>query len=311
MKLSKILVATDFSDGSQPAMAHAIRAAKEHRAELVIAHVWGAPSPASEAERLTCTRRELAAMDELRKTHGARELARLLADVRAEGVRARIVLAEGSPARKIVALARQEQVELVVTGARGASDTSVFVVGSVTEGIVRRCATNVLVARGPAAPYHRILLATDLADASLAVVPMASAFASPDADVELMHVVDWGDRPPPIHGSFGSPQSDFKSVWRTAVEEAERELLRIVDCGGHGHVRHSVVDGLPAVEILRRVQQGGHDLLVVGKHAAVLPAHQRVAERLMRHAPCSVLVTRRLPATQPRAVPFAARGLQH
>ena len=60
-------------------------------------------------------------------------------------------------------------------------------------------------------------------------------------------------------------------------------------------MRHHVVEGVAAAEILKHAREDGHDLLVVGKHTEEPPMHQSVAERVLRHATSSVLVARRIP----------------
>jgi hypothetical protein len=46
--------------------------------------------------------------------------------------------------------------------------------------------------------------------------------------------------------------------------------------------------------LLARVHEGKCDLLVTGKHTEAIPEYEQVGQRLMRHAPCSVLIARRV-----------------
>ena len=125
---------------------------------------------------------------------------------------------------------------------------------------------------------------------------MSLAIASDDADAELMHVVDWGLSAPEVSGSHGSPLPDFEELWKEAVDEARTELDGFVERAGRAGstIRHRVVEGVAAVEILKHVKAEDVDLLVVGKSNEDPPMHESVAERLVRQAPCSVLVARQL-----------------
>jgi nucleotide-binding universal stress UspA family protein len=306
MKLSKILVATDFSNGARAAIDQGVRLALADDAELILTHVCGAlPTFPSEAEEATVALKQLAELQELRRARGAEQLEELATELRDKGVRLHTSLRQGDAAREIAEVAAQRDVELVITGARGGTEGNLFIIGSVAEGVVRRVSTNVLVARGEdeqagagsGAEYRRVLVATDLTEASRAVTRMALAFASPDGEIELLHVVDWGDHNPPVHGAFGSPAVDFKKLWRAAIEEADKELTKLKHRLGEEapNVRSTVLEGLTAAEILKRIREGGHDLLVVGKRVDAPSQHERVGERLVRRAPCSVLAARRVP----------------
>lgn len=302
MKLSRILVATDFSNGATAAIEQGVRLALASDAELLLTHVCGAlPMFPNEAEELTVELEQLAELQEIRRARGGEKLEELAKQLTERGVRTQTSLRQGDAAREVAAVAAQRDIDLVITGARGGTEGNVFIIGSVAEGVVRRVGTNVLVARGAdddgGHAYKRVLVATDLTEASKAVTPMALSFAAHDAEIELLHVVDWGDQAPPIHGAYGSPAFDFKKLWRVAIEEAEKELAKVQSrLGDDGPKIHSAVaEGVTAAEILKRISEGGYDLLVVGKRMEAPSQHERVGERLVRHAPCSVLAARRVP----------------
>lgn len=296
MGLNKLLVATDFSPDASAAVEHAAALALRHGAELIVLHVSGA-APALPTLDVWANHAQLAQMQELRRAGASAALDETIGGLDERGVRARALLHEGSAVAEIDRAARAEAVDLVITGARGVGAANVFIIGSVTEGLIRRSKHNVLVARGEPRPFDKVLMATDLTDASLAVIPMALALASPDAEVELMHVVEWGDHAPMVRGPHGSPAVDFKKLWRVALEEADKELTRLLD-GRHGEaeIQHRVTDGVAATAILERAKEGDHALLVVGKTAEEVPRHERVAERVIRHATCPVLVARSVPS---------------
>jgi nucleotide-binding universal stress UspA family protein len=300
MAFRTILAATDFSPYGRSAVDHALVLAQRSGAELVLLHVWGAMPPLAGASGASGKAHdEFMGLYELRRTAAARELQRLHDELRARGISLASQLREGDAARTISSVARELDADLIVVGAHGAAADNVFVIGSVAEGILRLADTNVLVARGdaPKEGFHSILVGTDLTPASTAVVPLAMEVAAPDVDVELMHVVDWGEHPPPVRRPSGSPRRDFEALWRATITYAEHQLAELMDRLGRAGatLHHRVVEGLPAVELLLRLRANEHDLLVLGKHSPSLPRHERVAERVTRQAPCSVLVARRAP----------------
>lgn len=72
-----------------------------------------------------------------------------------------------------------------------------------------------------------------------------------------------------------------------AKEEAERQSMIPIDM--------KISTGIPATEILREAKEGGYDLIVIGSHGRTGLAHTflgSVAEKVLRHAPCPVLVVR-------------------
>jgi nucleotide-binding universal stress UspA family protein len=79
-----------------------------------------------------------------------------------------------------------------------------------------------------------------------------------------------------------------RAYWRGQLESV-RPLNTTIE------VRHLVLEGDPATEIVRHVQQTGIDLVVMGTHGRT--GLERlllgsVAEKVLRDAPCSVLVVK-------------------
>lgn len=291
MQISRIVVGTDWSGDADAALEKAMSVSARHGAELLIVHVCVVRPPLEDS---LAHRALVASLEEECVALARENLADTLTRAKKRGLNARSIVRTGSPDKELVAVANEEDADLLVTGARGGTGSNLFVIGSVSEGVVRRSATNVLVVRSVESTDH-LLVATDLTDASKATIPMAAAFADDDDTIELMHVIDWADRAPPFHGAHGSAAPDFKKLWRVAREEAEKEMDRLGADAGGARVEHRVVDGIAVLEILERAKESKPKLLVVGKDAGEPPVHQRVVERVVRRAPCSVLVARRVP----------------
>ena len=65
-----------------------------------------------------------------------------------EGVRVSFLVWEGEPGEAIVEAATSEQVDLIVVGSHGRSGMGRFLIGSVSDYVVRRAPCPVLVVRG-------------------------------------------------------------------------------------------------------------------------------------------------------------------
>ena len=99
-------------------------------------------------------------------------------------------------------------------------------------------------------------------------------------------------------GSEGDEDAD-RRYWQNQLEQ-----IRPVDPAIP--VRHVFLEGDPAEEIVRYSRDAGMDLIVMGTHGRT--GLERllmgsVAERVLRDAPCSVLVVK-----LPRGIPATERG---
>ena len=121
---------------------------------------------------------------------------------------------------------------------------------------------------------RRILVPTDFSDAAgeavQAAIVMARAF---DAGIEILHVT--------AAIMFLPPPAE------ALVEESKRVQGAGVLCDTHS------IEGTPHTEIVKRAQEIGADLIVMGSHGHGGLAHAvlgSVTERVLHRTPCPVLV---------------------
>jgi nucleotide-binding universal stress UspA family protein len=144
--LKRILVPTDFSDSARHALAYGVSFAKEYGAEVLLLHV---------VENLTVGYASdlfpvpMAEVYEEISGYAKTELAKLGAEVRAKGIAARELVAQGKPSAEILRIAREETADIIVLGTHGKGllDRSLF--GSTTERVVRKAPCPVLTCRHP------------------------------------------------------------------------------------------------------------------------------------------------------------------
>jgi len=152
--ITKILVATDFSDNAALALSHAEELARKFNAEIIVLHVDQAltpviitPEPGTgfdpgmfEAGNRIAEERRLIAQ---------RELDRTVNRLRDSGLKARSILRVGAAFVEIIAAAQAEAVDLVVLGTHGRTGLAHILIGSVAERVVRKCPCAVLTVRQP------------------------------------------------------------------------------------------------------------------------------------------------------------------
>jgi len=135
----RILVATDFSAGSDEALTQAFTLAKQSHAELELVYVLEAA--------VDVFLSGLTAFDSEQVEIHARiekELANRAARAREQGIACRTLALEGTPSAEVTRRARDIGAELVVVGTHGRTGLPHILLGSVAEKIVRRSTCPVL-----------------------------------------------------------------------------------------------------------------------------------------------------------------------
>jgi len=137
-----ILVATDFAEPSERAVALAVELAKSFGAELTVVHAYEIPAYVYAGVSFTPADLVTPVID------GAREaLASVLARVRESVPNATSMLRNGDPATEILTAIDQAHADLLVVGTHGRRGLPHALLGSVAEKIVRLARVAVLVAR--------------------------------------------------------------------------------------------------------------------------------------------------------------------
>jgi len=199
---------------------------------------------------------------------------------------------QGNPAPTIAAYAERYGHDLVVMPTYGRSGVSRYLVGSVTEKVVRLSSVPVLTARMRpddqlAFPYEDVLLPTDGSTRANRAAEHGLALAQTlGATAHLLSVVD--DTPLGVDVRSTTMSSAVEGAAREAVEDlaaaaAERGLEDVVQ-----HVEH----GRPVDAILDCIDANGVDAVVMGttgRRGTERVLLGSVAERTVRTAPVPVV----------------------
>ena len=139
----RILVATDFTAASTPALKPALNLAKQNQAELLIAHSSAIP-------RSLCFIVTPDPYDEWEKqcrTEAEKNMGALIMEARKQGVKAHMLELTGLADDAIVETAERLGVDLIVLGTHGRRGVARFLLGSVASQVVARARCPVLTVR--------------------------------------------------------------------------------------------------------------------------------------------------------------------
>ncbi len=227
-------------------------------------------------------------------------LAKMLADLGGPrpGLETRIAL--GYPPEMILAEVEARPYDLVAVGAHGRRGLTRFKTGSTTGRLARGLHLPLLVARNVPDRVRRILICTGAEAPSMETLKVGAQLASHGpASLTLLHVMSQIALQPESTSEelFNSAEGAMERGTREGLhfQEAIRTMRQI---GVTSEITPRLRYGLVVDEILSELGDGGYDLLVIGAHRR--PGLTRwleimlddVADQLLSHAHCSVLVVR-------------------
>ncbi len=143
--IKKIICPVDFSEGSEVALERAADLAKALGAEVELLHVYQLPILALPDAPITANPEYVTALTN-RAQDALNDYGKKLAS---QGVVASTSLIEGNPAAVIVERAQKTPASMVVLGTHGRSGFRRFLLGSVTERVVRMASVPVMTVHLP------------------------------------------------------------------------------------------------------------------------------------------------------------------
>jgi nucleotide-binding universal stress UspA family protein len=147
VEIREILCPTDFSEASRHALEHAVVIAKWYGSRISALHVIHVPRfpqpPTLAAGIVNATTPSAASNYQARDE----ELRAWLEPAHRAGLQTKALVDEGNTARKILECARSSQADLIVMGTHGLSGFERFMLGSVTEKVLRKATCPVMTGR--------------------------------------------------------------------------------------------------------------------------------------------------------------------
>jgi nucleotide-binding universal stress UspA family protein len=211
------------------------------------------------------------------------------------GVRVKSIVRIGSPVGVILDVVEEEKATMIALATHGASGIPRLLMGSVTEGLLRKTSVPVLAVRpfwsydllAPGGterkPIRNVLLPVDGSDCSLESLPSVAQLCELfESRVLLFRVLE-----PKKHAS---PDPAERA-------EAEAQLARLAGMLGKQGVETACLirDGHPTEEILKAVQDQRIDLVAMtthGRGGLSRALTGSVTEQILRQATVPLLVTR-------------------
>ena len=235
-------------------------------------------------------------------------MARMGKSLRGEDLQVQSVVVEGSPGEEIIKVLHSYKAHLVVIGSRGLSKLKRFFLGSVSEWVLRDAPCSVLIFRPTARQTKsdrvlKIILATDGSPDSLGAIDMLKAFQfSIATKIILLHVVKKHVyETEQVLVANPKHREEFVKMAERLLEEQGREGVKVLSqvqeqlSPFFPSIEERLAYGHEAHEILKAAKQTGADLIVVGSRGMTGMRKfflGSVSEKVVHHAPCSVLVIR-------------------
>jgi nucleotide-binding universal stress UspA family protein len=280
-----VLVATDLTEASDPAIARGAAHAQAVGAPLVICHVipdvlrshplqpFAGQNELSLSSDFTKRAAELV-------TEQVRRVANISPDEDT------VVIETGNAEDEIVRIAEDRRASLIVVGAKH---------GRTAHRVVRYAHVSVLVAR-QAPATAKILVATDFSEPSRAALAFAKTLVDQvKVDATLLHIM-----PPPstfvpaLASPFGSPVVPPPAGVIERLEQLGNETLKSF-AQQYGMQHTEQVDGDAPKAIIERAKALGVEMIIMGSRGRTGLARLvlgSTAEQVVKDAPCSVLVAR-------------------
>jgi len=292
--IKRIICATDFSDLSNRAIPFAVSLAKEFNTKLYLCHIIGLPSTAIYGEIL---------LDPTEQQDKAVRYAREQLDslIDPQPVDWEALIAIGHTADEISRLAQEKSADLVIAATHGRSGLKRFLLGSVTERLMRILPCPLLVIPEPAgdAPavmeqplrFKRILIGCDFsADADLALQHGLSLAQEFQSELHLVHVIEKPAYPGPVDKTIGTEDP----VQPVRQQHLKEKLSALIPPEALNWCSPNVVlrEGQPDEELTRYAVSRDIDLIVLGVRGQSLVEKLFVGsttDRVIRRAPCPVL----------------------
>ncbi len=291
MTFRRILCAVDFSEGSRQALWRAAQLAAEMDADLEIVHAWHVPPIAFAGEMAIYPGESIQDMI----ADARRGLDDVVGDATSLGAR-RVTskLLQGVPWQAICEELGLGKFDLVVLGTHGRSGITRVLLGSVAATVVRHapCTSLTIPQHADAAGFTHVLCPVDDSATCQLALDRAVELVRPGGrGITLAHVIEI-----PVAYTTEPVAADFARD----LDRRAQELLEATAAKLRGRVdvpvRTMTRIGRPGKELVAALDADRtFDLVCMGSHGRT--GIERVllgsvAEKLVRHAHCPVLVAR-------------------
>jgi nucleotide-binding universal stress UspA family protein len=312
-RIKRILCPIDLSTNADQSLGYALALSQAYEARLVACYCAPVAEVAGETSHLagaTILASEIGyALSRGRvKELFEGSLLKLLGPVPFANLDWEAMVIEGEDVGEAIAQTASEQaIDLIVMRSRRRPHRAA-VLGSTAESVCRTAPCPVLVTHTDEREWldqpsgkimiKRLLVAYDFSDYSELALKYALSLAQEhEAELHLLHVLP--------RGGITEPEIAWYPLGKdTAYHQAARRLQRAIPQEAHlwCKVKHAVGEGQPYREILNYAEKHAIDLISLGAHGAGFGMRTLFGsnvDRVLRQAPCPVLVARPLKPAMP------------
>src|SRR5215475_1997081 len=300
LRIQNIVVPIDFSKMSVQAIQIARQLARRFGASIHLAHIrhlnyavdFVAPAP-------PIVPFSFMPYEQNAEQTALKELKKVASECGVSSVNCH-VLSGAPPFDEICRLGQTVPADLIVMPTHGRTGLKHVFLGSTAERIVQHSSCPVLVTRGnraqskngPRLRIKTILVPVDFSSCSREGLRYAISFANEfGAKIILLHATYLGY----IYSSEGTAIYDIPALQKAARKRAERKMRELVRSVNFGDIKFEMefTDGSPVIDICAAAEDQDVDLIITSTHGFTGFRHVlmgSIAEQVVRHAPCSVLV---------------------
>lgn len=260
VNIKNILCPVDFSEFSAKAFDYAYSLARRYDAKLYLEH---AIRPLTEYSYHVPQTWAHEYYEESKRT-SAVELRKMITRQATNGFKPEVLVQIGFPAETILDFAQKQTIDLIVMGTHGLRGTDRWMMGSVTEKVIRKAGCPVLAVRKPIHDFvapketddpvqlRKLLLATDFSDHSQRAFAYAISLAMEyNAELTLLHVLEDVPR-----------DEELSTVTARLIRELEAPVP--ADARNWCTIKSTVRVGKPYQEIIQLALDSQTDLIVLG-----------------------------------------------
>jgi universal stress protein A len=252
MQIKNILVPVDFSQPSRMALTHAIALSRILHTRLTLLHV--VESPTTSVFPL-----EAAKVQKKHYIQAKRLLPALLTSKERQDPNIKMAVRSGNIEQEILSVADEDKSDLIVMGAHGRGLFGRWLIGSVTEGVLRKAWIPVLTVGGAGAALtvNRILFAMELPDSWKEGSGFVLEFAQmANANLIGLHVIE-------VEAEGGAEAAEYLHDSRVAEARAKMDEFRTMASEEEIAADTVLMDGVAGTAILEAGQQKSADVLAL------------------------------------------------
>ena len=308
----KVLIGVDFSRDSKGAIRFLSGMQLPSVSDISFVHVIKGSKELQALCQSVDFEKGIRTVRQQSRAHALKHLHRLQKVLTQDNLTLHSVVREGNPGEELESLSTKDGKDLVVLGTRGLTGIKRFLLGSVSERVLHNAPCSVLIVRGPARWFQRglrILMAVDNSAEAKTVLQFLNQWQFPEnSELVLFHVIEpfdyrvvqdnygivkLGEQEEVSLGKCEKERLRYLEKSRKALFQEARKKLNIKKVKGG-----SLSSGVAAEEILKAAQRFRSDLIVLGSRnlrGITRTFSGSVSQKVVRHAPCSVLVVRKIP----------------